>query len=475
MIADKFIETFEVDDWEVETDTGWEDITHTNKTIEFEVWELSTDNYTLQCADDHIVMDEFYNEVFTKDLKIGQRIITKTGLESVKSVRNLGYKESMYDLSVGSENHTYYTSGILSHNTTVSSVYLTHYAIFNEHKTVAVLANKEKTAIEIMNRIKMVYENLPYWLQPGIVEGGWNKASITLGNGTRILSASTASSAIRGYSINCLTENNKVTIRDKLTKEVSDVTIKELRLLFNDKIRKKFNIFLNTKYDVLTPNGFQNFYGLSEQKVRNNNILKITTDNSFLELTRRHEVFFNDNEKQFGHFYKVGDSIKSKDGFETVTATENLSISPYVYDLLNVANGNRFYANGLLVSNCLFLDEFAFVASNIASEFMDSVWPTISSGKTTKIIIVSTPNGMNHYYNIWIDAVKGKNTFFPVKVNWWEHPDRDENFKKNLIRDRGVVFFNQEYACSEKTSRININKNGEKKTLTFGELWNWNN
>jgi hypothetical protein len=212
--------------------------------------------------------------------------------------------------------------------TTVSAVYLTHYAIFNEHKTIAILANKEKTALEILSRIKMIYEGLPLWLQPGIVDGGWNKQSITLGNGSRIIATSTASSAIRGYTI-----------------------------------------------------------------------------------------------------------------------------------------------------NSLFLDEFAFVPPQIAEEFMNSVYPTVSSGKTSKIIIVSTPNGMNHFYNIWIDAIRGKNSYFPIKINWWEVPGRDDNFKKEIIRNQGITSWNQEYNCNAGESIINIRnkENGLIKSVSCDELWKYGN
>jgi hypothetical protein len=210
--------------------------------------------------------------------------------------------------------------------TTISAIYLLHYVIFNQDKTVILLANKEKTAIEILDKIKQMYENLPLWLQPGLRE--WNKKSIILGNNSRIIASTTSSSSIRGYTV-----------------------------------------------------------------------------------------------------------------------------------------------------NCLFLDEFAFVPQNQADEFMNSVYPTISTGKTAKIIIVSTPKGMNHFYDIWNNAVKGKNQYFPIKVNWWEHPDRNDEFKRNIIRDRGVSFFAQEFQCASKDSHINIkDKNtGIVKNITMEDLYVYGN
>ena len=78
---------------------------------------------------------------------------------------------------------------------------------------------------------------------------------------------------------------------------------------------------------------------------------------------------------------------------------------------------------------------------------------------------------MNHFYNIWNDAVKGKSTFFPIKINWWEHPERDENFKRNMIRDRGITYWNQEFACLSSYSFININKNGKEEKITLKDFW----
>lgn len=180
--------------------------------------------------------------------------------------------------------------------TTMITIYFLHYIIFNKDKCAAVLANKEEVAKEILRRIRFSYEQLPLWLQAGVADGGWNKKTIQLENGSRIICSSTASDGIRGYSINVLA-----------------------------------------------------------------------------------------------------------------------------------------------------LDEFAFVDNNIAEEFMASVFPTISSGKESKIIICSTPNGKNAFYNIWQDAINGENNYFPIKVRWDEVPGRDENWKKMMIKDMGTLKFAQEF------------------------------
>jgi len=182
--------------------------------------------------------------------------------------------------------------------TTISTLYILWYALFNEDKNIALLANKEDTAKDILEKIKQSYRGLPIWMQQGIKDGSWSKKSIGLENGVNIIAASTASSAIRGKAI-----------------------------------------------------------------------------------------------------------------------------------------------------ALLFMDEFAFVPPNVADDFMASVYPTISSSKKSKIIIVSTPQGMNHFYHIYRKSVDGKNSFKPIKINWWEVPGRDEEWKEEVIKDIGIIRWNQEYAA----------------------------
>jgi len=178
--------------------------------------------------------------------------------------------------------------------TTIS--YLLHYALFNPNSNIAILANKSSTARDILGRLQLAYENLPKWLQQGVIN--WNKGSIELENKSQIVAAATSSSAIRGGS---------------------------------------FNI--------------------------------------------------------------------------------------------------------------IFLDEFAFVPVNIAEMFFSSVYPTISSGQKTKMIIVSTPYGMNHYYKLWTDAENGKNDYVPIEVHWSEVPGRDEKWKEETIRNTSKEQFQQEFEC----------------------------
>lgn len=93
--------------------------------------------------------------------------------------------------------------------------------------------------------------------------------------------------------------------------------------------------------------------------------------------------------------------------------------------------------------NILYLDEFATVPQQL--EFWTSTYPVISSGKTTRVIITSTPYGLDLFYKIYTDAINGNNDFFPVTVEWHERPDRDEEWKQQEIRNIGIEKFAQEY------------------------------
>jgi hypothetical protein len=119
---------------------------------------------------------------------------------------------------------------------------------------------------------------------------------------------------------------------------------------------------------------------------------------------------------------------------------------------LELENGSKIIASSTSSSairgysfSLLFLDEFAFVQRTIADAFIKSVYPTISSGKDTKIIMVSTPNGYNLFYKFWNDAVEGNNQFKTFKIHWTSIPDRDQEWRKNIISDIGEEAFRQEY------------------------------
>jgi hypothetical protein len=200
--------------------------------------------------------------------------------------------------------------------TTLTVGIILWYILFQEEKLVAILANKAKTAREILSRVQLAYEEVPLWMQQGII--GWNKGDIELENKCRVLADSTGSSAIRGFSI-----------------------------------------------------------------------------------------------------------------------------------------------------NFLYLDEFAFVPNNIAEEFFTSVYPTVTSGKSTKILISSTPNGMNHFYKMWTDAVEGRNGFTHIEANWRSVPGRDQAWADDQKRVLGEEKYLQEMECEFHGSSGTLISGYVLKNLAF--------
>ena len=121
---------------------------------------------------------------------------------------------------------------------------------------------------------------------------------------------------------------------------------------------------------------------------------------------------------------------------------------------IELENGSKILASATSGSavrgssfNIIFLDEFAHVPSNIAEQFFTSVYPTISSGESTKVLIVSTPLGMNMFYKMWADALEKRNNYVPVEVHWSQVPGRDEKWKQETIKNTSEVQFTQEFEC----------------------------
>lgn len=209
----KFEESFDINDYEILTDEGWQDCVAIHKTIPYTVWKLTTESFCLKCADNHIVFDENMNQIFVKDLVVGQKIQTENGLEEVVSVIELDETDNMYDIELNENSkHRYYTNGILSHNTTTYTVFCLWLATLFPEQKIMICANKFQTAIEIMNRIRIAYEYLPSFIKPGILV--YNKSEISFANQSRICCYSTSSTSSRGSSSNCVTGDTKVTVKD---------------------------------------------------------------------------------------------------------------------------------------------------------------------------------------------------------------------------------------------------------------------
>jgi hypothetical protein len=248
----KFIESFEGFGFVVETDSGFQPLKQSHKTIPYTIWEVKTEcGKYLRCADNHILFNEEFDNVYVKDLKEGSVIQTKDGCSKVVGVQRCGKEVEMYDLGVDFTDHRFYTNDILSHNSITSVAWLLHYAIFNANKKIGILANKGATAREMLSRITLMLENLPFFLQPGCKV--LNKGNILFSNNSEIIAAATSGSSIRGLSMNCVTGDAKicVNINDNIyyaeiddfinkskfiEKEIMHYTVYKITNLINNKI-----------------------------------------------------------------------------------------------------------------------------------------------------------------------------------------------------------------------------------------------
>tara|TARA_Y100000593_G_scaffold11073_1_gene19728 strand:- start:872 stop:2104 length:1233 start_codon:yes stop_codon:yes gene_type:complete len=141
---------------------------------------------------------------------------------------------------------------------------------------------------------------------------------------------------------------------------------------------------------------------------------------------------------------------------------------------LELENGSKILASSTSASavrggsyNIIFLDEFAYVPANVAEQFFSSVYPTISSGKTTKVMIVSTPHGMNMFYKLWVDAEEERNEYVPIEVHWSEVPGRDAAWKEQTIKNTSEAQFNTEFECEFLGSIDTLVSPAKLKTLTY--------
>lgn len=214
-----------------------------------------------------------------------------------------------------------------------------------------------------------------------------------------------------------------------------------------------------SRYEILTTDGFKNFDSvISHNKT---GVLKVITRNSFIRCTYDHKVETSEGFIEADELM-IGDFVRTKDGFDEIIDFEEYpELNEIVYDVVNVEDTHSFIANGISVHNCLYWDEASFCQHNVAEKFMESVMPAIYRGKTTKVLITSTPNGLDHFYDIWKKAELNKSDYHPIFVPWYAIPDRDEAFKTQMIANYGLKFWKQEYECSFI---------GSSSTLIKGEI-----
>ena len=141
---------------------------------------------------------------------------------------------------------------------------------------------------------------------------------------------------------------------------------------------------------------------------------------------------------------------------------------------IELENGSKILASATSSSavrggsfNMIFLDEFAYVPPGVAEEFFSSVYPTISSGQTTKVLIVSTPKGLNMFYRFWVDAQEKRNEYVPIEVHWSQVPGRDEAWKNQTIANTSEEQFQTEFECDFVGSTATLISSHKLKCLSY--------
>jgi hypothetical protein len=443
---EKIIESYPLEDYEVETDSGWQPITDACKTIPFDLWEIKTQDFTLTCADKHIVFGSNEEQLFTCDLKPGQLIKTRNGNQLVISITHLDKPpENMYDFSVDSEDHTYYTDGILSHNTLMTCIFALWVVIFNEDQRVLLVANKEDTAIRIFKKIRLAYELLPNYLKSGVIEYG--KTSLTLANGSSIGISATSSDAGRGDSANlllideCVTGSVSITLQGTSGDIPGESRTCSIEEVYNQLDNTNCSLKKNTKWKVLTDTGFSNFDGV--KKVISKDIIQLhLSDGTIFKCTENHKLLKRGNTLIKAKSIKKNTQLIGKNNiYLTVIKKEYLVKETSVYDLINVEKNRRYYTDNIVSSNC------AHIPAELLDGFWASVYPIISASTKSKIFAVSTPNGTNNlFHKLFTNAERGANNWKAERVDWWEVEGRDEKWKENTIKEMGSLeMFQQEY------------------------------
>jgi len=160
--------------------------------------------------------------------------------------------------------------------------------------------------------------------------------------------------------------------------------------------------------------------------------------------------------------------------YENLPAWLQQGIAEWNKGSIELENGSKILASATSSSavrggsfNMIFLDEFAYVPHNVAEDFFSSVYPTITSGQNTKVLIVSTPKGLNMYYKFWNDAVEGRNSYVPIEVHWSQVPGRDEKWKKETIANTSEDQFRIEFECDFIGSQNTLISSHKLKCLSY--------
>lgn len=222
------------------------------------------------------------------------------------------------------------------------------------------------------------------------------------------------------------------------------------------------------KIEILTDTGFHEI-SKTVKSERNETLARLTLNTGeVIECTFDHGIFCPDLSKKQACDFRVGDGVMTKAGVAYVKSWEIVAPKP-VYDVVNAGPDHRFYANDILVANC---DEAAFIKQGDA--FFKAIRPVISSGKSSKIILTSTPNGKKgEFYRAVSKGKKGQNSYFIMSIPWFMVPGRDAEWKKKTVENDGSTAFRQEYNCVAGETLVTIRNDdtGEVMTMPIAEAY----
>lgn len=201
--TEKLIDSSILQGIKILSDQGWSPAAYIHLTKPYEIYTVELeDGKVLHCADEHLIYTPDGRTIWVSDLKPGMFVQTIDGPVIVKSISISNRKVSMCDITTLNDKESYYTNGILSHNTTTSAIFLLHYILFNVDKNTLVLGNKRRTSVEILDKVKKIFYEIPYFLKPGVYK--WNEGEIVLDNGCRCMAEATTINSGISFTFHCI-------------------------------------------------------------------------------------------------------------------------------------------------------------------------------------------------------------------------------------------------------------------------------
>ena len=227
--------------------------------------------------------------------------------------------------------------------------------------------------------------------------------------------------------------------------------------------------YKNEIYNILTDDGFKHFDGL--QVTKKSEVILLKTNIGHLYTTPNHNFYYSKTQFKPISEFNVKDKLYSLYGDVYIEEMIYMDCEMYLYDIIEVEDVNSFCVTdcSIYVTNCCYIDEMAFIDNDV--EFYTSTYPVLTSGSKTKLIITSTPNGMNLFYKIYTDSVNGKNNFKNYKVHWREHPSRDDAWAEEQLRNMSEAQFAVEFESLCPMTLLNIREKNDCREITIGELY----